>query len=277
VHKCVIMASVAVLAAAIMAPANAAPANVIKYVGVLTDPTMCPTAHGYADVGIISPGYVVQDGDKLVYDVLVDTNSTLNGGSLDMLHMSGAPGGGTLRDSWATDQYGRFAHPGTDYTNEPVGNDGKPLFVRGQWFHREISLTASGFPILDHNKNVLKDDPKKHLQDGATLNDWSLTFDFHDSTHKQDVCPTDTKNANVIFYVRHVNIVDRTGAIKQALYNGEGVLPGNKTMLTAVTGKSIDADKTNTGYGLPAGTKSVTITIAADPAATSATNPTAGE
>jgi len=264
-------AGAAVLAMAIMAPANAA-GNVMKYQAVLNDPKDCgsqldgtngPGTYGYADVGEISPGYVVQAGDKLVYDVLIDTTSTLNSGSVDLLHMENAPGGGTLRDSWAMDQYGRFAHPGTDYTNEPVGNDGKPLFVRGQWFHREIGLTV--FPIYDHKMNVLSDDPANHLQLGATLHDWALTFDFHDSTHQQDVCPIDTTNANVIFYVRNVNIVDKSGAIKQALYNGEAKLPGNRDSLTATSGNSINTGD-QAGYGLPDATKSVTITVAADPA-----------
>jgi hypothetical protein len=269
VKNCFAWAGALVLAAAVTAPGYAAAGNVVKYSAVLTDPTKpcaSTSAFGYSDVGTISPGYVVQDGDRLVYDVLIDSTSTLNAGGVDMLHITGAPGGGTLRDSWSTDQYGRFAHPGTDYTLEPVGNDGKPIFQRGKWFHREIQLTGSTFPVNDHNKNVLKDDPKKHVQDGATLNDWALSFDFHDSTHKSDACPVDTTNANVIFYIKNVNIVDKTGAIKQAIYNGEAMLPGNRAMATANTGASIDADTTNKGYGLPAGTKSVTITIAPDPA-----------
>jgi hypothetical protein len=123
---------------------------------------------------------------------------------------------------------------------------------------------------------VLSDDPANHLQLGATLNDWSLTFDFHDSTHEQDVCPIDVNNANVIFYVRNVNIVDKTGAIKQALYNGEAKLPGNRDSLTATSGNSINTGGQN-GYNLPDGTKSVTITIAEDPTTAVTPNPTAGQ
>jgi hypothetical protein len=266
VKKLVLMAAAAVMAVALAGPSQAA--NVIRYQAVLADPALCgtqangdtTTAHGYVKIADIPNGFTVAEGDKLVYDILIDNGSTLNGGAVDLFPIDNAPGGGTLRDSWAMDQYGHFAHPaGTDYAKMPLDQSGQPLFQRGKWFHREVALTSS-WPDL-----------AEHLFLDATINAWNLTFDLHDTTHKQDVCPVDTKNANVIFYIRNVNFVDKDGKIKQALFNGEAKLPGGQDKLAGVTG-----DAVNGGYGLPEGTKSVEVAVVADPIAVEPP-PTAGQ
>jgi hypothetical protein len=217
---------------------------VIKYQAVLAAPNLCISpvdgspipAYGYAKVGDISPGYVVQDGDALDYSVFIDKASTLNSGAVDLFPIDNGAGGGTLRDSGAVDQYGQYAHPGTDYSHEPG-------FQRGQWFQRKIALT---------------DGPAGQLFAGATLHAWIVAFDEHDFSHQQDNCPIDVHNPNVIFYIRDVNIVDKSGNIKVALYNGEPTLPGGRTSATA----SFDTG----GYDPPPdAVTSVSVRIATDP------------
>jgi len=242
---------VGVLAAALMlgVTGQALAANVIKYQAVLADPATCGTqeagdnvsAHGYAKIADISGGFKVAKGDKLVYDVLVDEKSTLNGGSIDLFPIDDAPGGGTLRDSGVKDQYGAYAHPGTDYS-KIKDKDGKPVFTRGKWFHREILLTDDT-------------DPDTHME-GGTVNAWVITFDEHDTTHKQDNCPIDKANGNVIFYIRNANFVGADGTVKLKLFNGEDKFPDGQQKISG----------TNGGYDPPDTVASVALEIVPDPA-----------
>jgi hypothetical protein len=240
---------VGVLAAALMlgVTGQALAANVIKYQAVLADPATCGTqeagdnvsAHGYAKIADISGGFKVAKGDRLVYDILIPKESTLNSGAIDLFPNEDGPG--TLRDSGAKDQYGAFAHPGTDYS-KIKDKDGKLVFERGKWFHREIILT-------DDNE------ADSHFQD-TNITAWVITFDEHDTTHKQDNCPIDKANGNVIFFIRNANFVGADGKVKKALYNGEDKFPDGQQKISG----------TNGGYDPPDTVSSVALEIVADPA-----------
>jgi hypothetical protein len=222
-------------------------ANVIRYQAVLTDPSKCGSleagdniiTHGYAKVADIGSGYKVARGDRLVYDVLIPNESTLNAGAVDLFPIDGGPG--PLRESFARDQYGAYASPTTDYS-KVKDKDGKPVFERGKWLHRDIALTsddAVGGDFLD-----------------ATVHAWVIAFDEHDPYHLADVCPIDKANPNVIFFIRSVSFVGADGQLKKALYSGEAKFSDGQQMITG----------TNGGINLPDTVASVSLSIVPDPA-----------
>jgi hypothetical protein len=214
------MKQFACILAAAFALGTAGPAaaqNVLQLTATLTDPAVCGTqdagdhvaAHAYI---VVQPevNYQVAEGDKLIYEVLIPTNSTLNAGAVDFEGITDAAGGGTLRDSGAKDQFGLFAHPATDLSKAPNKEDGTPNFVRGKWLRREIALTD---------------------QVGGTIGSFIIAFDEHDTTHMADVCPTDPANANVVAFFRNIAIVGADNAVKKQLYNGEAQFPDGQTKL----------------------------------------------
>lgn len=194
-----------------------AQSNVLQLTATLTDPAVCGTqeagdkvdAHAYIVVAS-EVGYQVAEGDKLVYEVLIPNESTLNAGAVDFEGITDAAGGGSLRDSGAVDQYGLFAHPATDLSLAPKKDDGTPNFVRGKWFRREIALTD---------------------QVGGTMGNFIIAFDEHDTTHMKDVCPTDKANPKVIAYFRNIAFVGADGTVKKQLYKGEAQFADGQTKL----------------------------------------------
>jgi hypothetical protein len=191
--------------------------NVLQLTATLADPAVCGTqeagdkvdAHAYVVVQS-DVAYQVAAGDKLVYEVLIPNESTLNAGAVDFEGIENAAGGGSLRDSEAKDQYGLYAHPATDLSLAPKKEDGTPNFVRGKWFRREIALTN---------------------QEGGTMNNFIIAFDEHDTTHKKDVCPIDKANPKVIAYFRNIAFVGADGTVKKALYTGADKFPDGQTKL----------------------------------------------
>lgn len=191
--------------------------NVLQLNATLTDPAVCGTqdagdsvnAHAYIVVQS-DVAYQVAEGDKLVYEVLIPNESTLNAGAVDFEGITDAAGGGSLRDSEAKDQYGLYAHPATDLSLAPKKEDGTANFVRGKWFRREITLAN---------------------QVGGTMNTFIIAVDQHDSTHKKDVCPIDKANPKVIAYFRNIAFVGADGTVKKALYNGAAQFPDGQTKL----------------------------------------------
>jgi hypothetical protein len=189
----------------------------LRLSGTLTDPATCGTQEAgdnvdtYAYVIIAEDvGYTVEPGDRLVYDVLIPAESTLNSGAVEFVDIIGAIGG-NLRDSDARDQFGLYSHPATDLSKAPRKADGTPNFARGRWMTREIALTD---------------------QEGGTMNTFLLAFDEHDVTHGADQCPIVKKSAKVIAYFRDIRFVDRAGRTKKALYSGEETLAGKRKKLT---------------------------------------------
>jgi hypothetical protein len=186
----------------------------LKLTATLTDPTKCGTqsagdkvdAHAYVTIAT-DVNYKVAAGDKLVYDVLIPNDSTLNAGAVDFEGITDAAGGGSLRDSDAKDQYGLSAHPATDLS-KAKNTDNSAAFARGKWLHREIPLTA---------------------QEGGTIGTFLIAFDEHDTTHMTDVCPVDTANGKVIAYFRNINIVGSDGTVKLALYAGADKFADSQT------------------------------------------------
>src|SRR5262249_8812995 len=104
----------------------------------LTDPAKCGSqsdgdltiAFAYVVMGR-DVGYHGATGDKLVYDILIPTESPLNAGGVDFEGIENAAVGDRLRDSDAKDQHGLYAHPATDLAKMPKKADGSPGFVRG--------------------------------------------------------------------------------------------------------------------------------------------------
>jgi hypothetical protein len=184
----------------------------------LTDPAKCGSqsdgdrtlAFAYV-VMAREVGYHVATGDKLVYDILIPAESTLNAGGVDFEGIENAAEGDRLRDSGAKDQYGLYAHPATDLARMPKKADGTPGFARGKWITREVALTG---------------------QAGATMNTFLLATDEHDDLHEADTCPTDKLNPKVVVYFRKIRFVDKDGKVKKQLYNGEDALPDGKKQHT---------------------------------------------
>jgi hypothetical protein len=187
---------------------QAAAQKALRLSGTLNDPTRCGSQADGDNVNTFAyviiaenVGYKVAPGDKLVYDLLIPNESTLNSGAVDFEGITDAAGGGDrLRDSEAKDQFGLYAHPATDLMKMPKKADGTPSFARGKWVTREISL---------------KD------QEGGTMNTFLLAFDEHDTFHMADQCPIDTKNAKVVAYFRNIRFVDKEGKVKKSLFGGE--------------------------------------------------------
>src|SRR4029077_15649491 len=105
----------------------------LRLTATLTDPSKCGSQDAgdpvfpYAYVIIARDvNYKVATGDKLVYDLLIPNESTLNAGGVDFDDTTDAASGNRLRDSGAKDQYGLYAHPATDLTTVPKKADGTP-------------------------------------------------------------------------------------------------------------------------------------------------------
>src|SRR5207247_9889248 len=131
-------------------------------------------ALAHADVAVARDvNYQVASGDKLVYEILIPAESTLNAGGVDFEGIVNAAGGDHLRDSGAKDQYGLYAHPATDLAKMPKKADGTSAFTRGKWITREVALTE---------------------QEGGTMNTFLLATDEHDTFHQADTCPIDKHN-----------------------------------------------------------------------------------
>jgi len=183
--------------------------------------------------------YTIQAGDYLEYEVLIPKESTLASGAVD-LTFSAAPKAAhsgdqaTLRDSFiAVDQYGLFAHPASNYdllttrTTQACDASGKPVntpvFQRGQWFKRDIDLSALR---VDAGGNPV------------TITNVAVAIDEHNSSALQDVCP-DPANNTAIAMFRNINIKNRDAqgmeVVKKAIYNGEAKLPNGQDTLD-VTG-----------------------------------------
>jgi hypothetical protein len=214
------MRTVALLTVALLgvAASQAMGQKALRLSVTLTDPAKCgsqsdgdPTlAFAYVVVAK-DVGYHVATGDKLVYDILIPTESTLNAGGVDFEGIVDAAVGDRLRDSGAKDQYGLYAHPATDLAKLPKKADGNPAFVRGKWITREVALTE---------------------QEGATMNTFLLATDEHDTFHQADTCPTDKQNPKVIVYFRNIRFVDKEGKVKKQLYKDEEALPDGKKQHT---------------------------------------------
>jgi hypothetical protein len=179
----------------------------LRLSATLTDPSTCGSQADGDNVDTFAyviiaenVSYKVAPGDKLVYDVLIPTDSTLNSGAVDFEGITDAPGGERLRDSEAKDQFGLYAHPATDLAKMPKKADGTPNFVRGKWVTREITLKE---------------------QEGGTMNTFLLAVDEHDTFHMADNCPIDKQNAKLIAYFRNIRFVDKENKVKKALYSGE--------------------------------------------------------
>jgi hypothetical protein len=231
--------------------------NAIRLTTTLVDANVCGSqrdgdsvaGHSFVNIGDVN--YTVALGDRLVYDVLIPNESTLNAGAVDLIDIADARGGGTLRDSNARDQFGLYAHPASDLSKTPKLTDGTPIFQRGKWHHREVVL---GLDREFNRDREYGEDPLDQL--GGTIGRWFVAIDMHDSTHRNDVCPIDKANNKAIAYFRNVNIVGADGAVKKALYNNEATFPGGKTVL----------NDTNGGYDPPADTiASVLVEIVPDP------------
>lgn len=170
--------------------------------------------------------------------------------AVDLIDISDARGGGTLRDSNAKDQFGIYAHPASDLSKTPKLSDGTAIFQRGKWHRREVVLALDREFGRDREYG---EDPLDQL--GGTIGRWFVAIDLHDSTHRNDVCPIDTANPKAIAYFRNVNIVGADGAIKKALYNSEGAFADGKSTFTG----------TNGGYDPPETIASVEVAIVPDP------------
>jgi hypothetical protein len=232
--------------------------NAIRLMTTLVDASVCGSqragdsvaGHSYVAIGT-NIGYKVELGDRLVYDVLIPNESTLNAGAVDLIDIEDAAGGGTLRDSNAKDQFGIYAHPATDLTQTPKLGDGTPIFQRGKWHHREIVL---GLDREFNRDRQYGEEPLDQL--GGTIGRWFVAIDLHDSTHRSDVCPTDKANPRAIALFRNINIVGADGKVKKALYNGEAKLPDGQQKFSG----------TNGGYGPPDTIASVDVEVVPDPA-----------
>jgi hypothetical protein len=230
--------------------------NAIRLTTTLVDANVCGSqrdgdnvaGHSYVNIGDVN--YTVQVGDRLLYDVLIPNESTLNAGAVDLIDIDGARGGGTLRDSNAKDQFGLYAHPASDLSRTPKLSDGTPIFQRGKWHHREVVL---GLDREFNRDREYGEDPLDQLD--GTIGRWFVAIDLHDTTHRNDVCPVDKANTKAIAYFRNVNIMGADGAVKKALYNNEGAFPGGATVL----------NDTNGGYGPPESIASVLVEIVPDP------------
>jgi hypothetical protein len=211
---------IGILAVALLlgAASPAVAQKALRLTATLTDPATCGSQSAGDNVDTFAyviiaqdVGYKVEPGDRLVYDVLIPNESTLNSGAVDFEGITDAAAGERLRDSEAKDQFGLYAHPATDLSRLPKKADGTPNFVRGKWVTREIALTD---------------------QEGGTMNTFLLAFDEHDTFHMADQCPIDKKNAKVIAYFRNIRFVDKAGKTKKALYNGEEKLASAQKKLT---------------------------------------------
>jgi hypothetical protein len=285
VHKGLLSTGAALLAAVLVGSAlaqttttpttPATPENVAQLKVTLTDPTMCgnqldpknPPVTAFAYINLATNvNYQIAKGDRLDYDVLIPKTSTMAAGAVDFqLDQTPNKGGGpTLRDfPDALDQWGLFAHPASNYDQlntrlvPSVDASGKvvnvPVFQRDSWYHRDIDISKMSV--------------QKDLTSPVTILNVVLGIDEHDSTHVNDVCPTDPKNPNVIAMFRNINIMntDATGkaVVKKAIYNSEAKLP---------TG---DTKSTDTSGGIP-GFKNATGEIDAIQY-TAVTNPAAGQ
>jgi hypothetical protein len=198
-----------ILAAALLwgAAGQAVAEKALRLSGTLNDPSRCGSQADGDNVNTfayvimaLDVGYKVAPGDKLVYEVLIPNESTLNSGAVDFEGITDVAAGERLRDSGAKDQFGLFAHPATDLAKMPKKADGTPNFARGKWVAREISLAD---------------------QEGGTMNTFLLAFDEHDTFHMADNCPIDKKNGKVIAYFRKIRFVDKDGKVKKSLYGGE--------------------------------------------------------
>jgi hypothetical protein len=251
-NRGILSATAMLLAMAIVGPARAE--NVLVLKGTLDDPATCSNPlmgeafagsawFGYNSPIIENVNYPIAVGDWLEYEVLIPQESTLAGGGVDM-RFSEPPRrspGPELRSSYVTDQYGLYAHPGTNYsrlstrTTLVVGADGKavevPLFRRGQWLKRQIDLSTlalgvSGEPVM--------------------INDAFVAIDKYDGLNFYPNCP-DPNNKNAIALFRNINIKNRDASgkevVKLAIYNGTATMANGKASMevlaSAVTGASL--------------------------------------
>lgn len=208
---------IVILAAALLwgTAGQAMAQKALRLSATLNDPSKCGSQADGDNVNTFAyvimaqdVGYKVAPGDKLVYELLIPKESTLNSGAVDFEGITDAAGGERLRDSGAKDQFGLFAHPATDLMKIPKKADGTPNFARGKWVAREISLTE---------------------QEGETMNTFLLAFDEHDTFHMADNCPIDKQNGKVIVYFRNIRFVDKDGKAKKTLYGGdEKLVDGEK-------------------------------------------------
>lgn len=229
------------------APASGAGSMVLQLTGTLADPTVCgsqidPTSKvvsanlGYGTKEFTKLNYPIVPGDYLEYEVLIPASSTLHGAAVDGDLTGAKAPGGTIRDApFTEDQNGLFAHAGSDFdilalrTIPQADSTGKvtnvPMWGTDQWYKRDIDLSKLSVPAKASTPSM--------------LTDLFLAVDEHDTTHLNDLCPVDPKNANFSALFRNVNIKnhDATGkeVIKMAIFNGEAKLPDGNTS-DAITG-----------------------------------------
>lgn len=252
-NKSILVASIVALAAGIIAPAHAATENVLQLKGKLDNPAdeckdqrLGAPESGYFNLGYgnnsLFPdlNYTIAVGDFLEYEVFIPKDSTIHGGAVDGI-LSATPrkaGGATIRDAFVTeDQNGLFAHPSSNFDvlstrfTQVCGADGKPqtvpLWQPGQWYRRQIDL--SKLAIDDAGDPVM-------------INSLFVNVDAHDTTHLNDLCPVDKKNANFMVLYRNINIKNKDAAgkvtLKKAIYNAEAKLRSGDVSIDVTGSKS---------------------------------------